>query len=107
MTTSDPAARLAQAEAHYRDLIQRRLRATKRLTADLAPRADALAAQSPQLAAAVAAVLSAAAAEERELRMGRHDSAALVATEAAMDQLDAELELHPPAATLNDEENTP
>lgn len=86
MTLETPAFRLARAEAHYRDLIQRRLRATKRLSADLAPNAVALAAHSPKLAEAVAAVQAAITAEEAELRQGRA-AAALGATEAAMEQL--------------------
>lgn len=87
MSPETPACRLARAEAHHRDLIQQRLRATKRLSADLAPRADILTAHSPQLAEAVAAVQSAITAEEAQLRQGRADSAALAATEAAMEQL--------------------
>lgn len=91
MSTKTPADRHAAASAHYRDLVQRRLRATKRLTADLASQVDSLAAHSPQLAEVVRAVLTAAGAEQAELLRGRHDPAKLAATESAMERFNAAL----------------
>lgn len=91
MSTETPADRLARASAQYRDLVQRRLRATKRLTADLSPQVDFSATHSPQLAEAVRAVLTAAGAEQAELLRGRHDPALLAATESAMERFNAAL----------------